>query len=107
MTALLVGGDKLGNIPDTLRCQGIDKQIHWTGRKKKLRKAKIPKEADMIILFYDYLEHNIASIIKEQAKQQNIPCVFSKRAVSDLHQQLERCSSCNLKDVCKGGVMAS
>ena len=107
MTALLVGADKLGNIPETLRCQGIDHYVHWTGRKKKLRKSKIPKEADMIILFYDYIEHNIACIIKEQAKQQNIPCVFSKRAVSDLTQQLERCSQCNLKDLCHGTSMVS
>ncbi len=101
MTALLVGGDKLGNIPEVLKENGISKYIHWTGRKKKLRKSKIPKEADIIIMFYDFLEHNITNIIKNQAKGMNKTCIYSKRAVTDLEIKLKNCEECKYYESCK------
>ncbi|AOY75902.1 DUF2325 domain-containing protein [Clostridium formicaceticum] len=96
MTALLIGADRLGNIPNTLMEYGIRDYIHWTGRKKGMRNFEIPTETDMIIVFYDFIEHNITKIVKEKAKQNNIPCVFSRRACSDLVKQLNNCSGCKL-----------
>lgn len=96
MNALLVGADKLGNIPTTLESHGIENYIHWTGRKKGMRKLDIPEKIDMIIVFYDFIEHNITEIIKQKAKQNNIPCVFSKRACSDLSKRLENCKNCKV-----------
>ncbi|SDJ99177.1 DUF2325 domain-containing protein [Natronincola ferrireducens] len=98
MRALLVGADRLGNIPNTLMEYGIEDYIHWTGRKKGMRNFQIPTEMDMIIVFYDFIEHNITQIVKEKAKQSNIPCVFSRRACSDLAKQLNNCRGCK---VCK------
>ena len=57
MKALLVGADRLGNIPDTLNSYGINDYIHWPGRKKGMRNYDIPEEVDMIIVFYDFIEH--------------------------------------------------
>ncbi|KAB3534482.1 DUF2325 domain-containing protein [Alkaliphilus pronyensis] len=94
MRALLVGGDKLGNIPNILMEYGIKDYTHWTGRKKGMRNYEIPNETDMIIVFYDFIEHNITQIVKEKAKQNNIPCVFSRRACSDLSKQLNNCRQC-------------
>lgn len=94
MTALLVGADRLGNIPSTLEEYGIKEYIHWTGRKKGTRNYDIPSEAKMIIVFYDFIEHNMTKIIKKKAKQNNIPCVFSKRACTDLAKRLNECYEC-------------
>ncbi|QNO14248.1 DUF2325 domain-containing protein [Alkalicella caledoniensis] len=94
MTALLVGGDRLGNIPNTLEKYGIKEYIHWTGRKKGMRNCHIPSEASMVIVFYDFIEHNITHIVKKKAKQSNIPCVFSKRACTDLAKKLDHCKEC-------------
>ncbi len=96
MKALLVGADRLGNIPNTLENHGIKDYIHWTGRKKGMRKFDIPEEIDMIIVFYDFIEHNITEIVKQKAKQNNIPCVFSRRACSDLSRRLQDCKGCNV-----------
>jgi len=96
MKALLVGADRLGNIPDTLQSFGIKDFIHWDGRKKGMRKLEIPGEVDMVIVFYDFIEHNITEIVKEKAKQSKIPCVFSRRACSDLVKRLNNCKDCNL-----------
>lgn len=96
MKALLVGADCLGNIPNILTEYGIREYTHWTGRKKGMRNMEIPNTTDMVIVFYDFIEHNITKVIKEKAKQNNIPCVFSKRACSDLAKQLNNCYGCNL-----------
>lgn len=94
MTALIVGGDKLGNIPKVLSENGINDYIHWTGRKKGFRNKKIPTNIDMIIVLYDYIEHNLTKLIKEQSRSLNIPCVFSKRACTDLQAKLNGCYNC-------------
>ena len=94
MKALLVGADRLGNIPTALESFGIDDYTHWTGRKKGMRKMDIPEQTDVIIVFTDFIEHNMTQLVKEKAKQMNIPCVFSKRASSDLVHRLEGCKHC-------------
>lgn len=96
MKALLVGADKLGNIPNTLMNYGVQDYIHWDGRKKKMRSLDIPSEVGMVVVFYDFIEHNITKIIKEKAKQKDIPCIFSKRSISDIAVQMEKCTNCNL-----------
>jgi len=101
MKALLVGADRLGNIPDALTEYGVREYIHWTGRKKGMRNMEIPDTTDMIIIFYDFVEHNITKVVKEKAKQNNIPCIFSKRACSDLVKKLDNCQGCRLKKLQK------
>lgn len=93
MTALIVGGDKLGNIPQTLSENGVDKYIHWSGRKKGMRNKKIPTDTDLVIILYDFVEHNLTKLIKNQTKLMSIPCIYSKRATTDLSNKL-RCSNC-------------
>ncbi|MEN1761236.1 DUF2325 domain-containing protein [Anoxynatronum sibiricum] len=94
MKALLVGADRLGNIPEALESFGIKEYTHWTGRKKGMRRMEIPEETDVIIVFTDFIEHNMTKLVKDQAKQMKIPCVFSRRACSDLVNKLEGCTSC-------------
>ena len=55
MTALIVGGDKLGNIPQTLSENGVNDYIHWAGRKKGFINKKITTNIDMVIVLYDYI----------------------------------------------------
>lgn len=95
MNALLIGADKLGNIPALLNERGINEFTHWDGRKKGMRKMKVPSDVDMIIVFTDFIEHRLTEKIKEVAKEEDIPCIFSRRAVSDLSQKLDGCVGCN------------
>ena len=94
MKALLVGADRLGNIPDTLNSYGINDYIHWPGRKKGMRNYDIPDEVDMIIVFYDFIEHGLTENVKEKARKKEIPCIFSRRACSDLAMRLNSCQTC-------------
>lgn len=95
MTALIVGGDSLGGIPDVLNYNGIDDYVHWSGRKKGMRNKKIPKNIDLVIVLYDYIEHNLTMLIKKQSKSMEVPCLFSKRNCSDLANKLDNCFNCN------------
>ncbi|QXM06844.1 DUF2325 domain-containing protein [Crassaminicella indica] len=94
MTALIVGGDRLGSIPQVLNERGIENYIHWTGRKKGMRNKTIPTNIDMIIVLYDFIEHNLTNIIKKEAKSMEVPCIFAKRAGSDLAMKLDVCKYC-------------
>lgn len=102
MTALIVGGDRLGNIPQILNNKGITDYIHWVGRKKGMRNMSIPTNIDMVIILYDFIEHNLAKIIKRESKNMEVPCIFSKRGTSDLTIQLDRCRYCKKEcGICK------
>lgn len=96
MNALLIGADRLGNIPELLENRGIDEFTHWDGRKKGMRKMKIPTDTDLVIIFTDFIEHRLTERIKSETKSMNIPCIFSRRAVSDLSKQMDRCQQCGL-----------
>ncbi len=96
MNALLIGADRLGNIPTLLEDRGVQNFEHWDGRKKGMRKMKIPTDVDVVIVFTDFIEHRLTERIKSETKAMNIPCIFSRRAVSDLSTQMDRCQKCGL-----------
>lgn len=89
MTALLVGADKLGNIPKVLQDHGYEKLIHWTGRKSSTRNKTIPLNVDLVLVFHDYVNHVLMDSIKTQAKERNLSILFSKRGVSALNTSLQ------------------
>ncbi len=90
MTALLVGADKLGNIPDILEDKGFENIIHWTGRKSLSKARKIPLDVDLVLVFHDYVNHILMDSVKAQAKQRKLPVMFSKRGTSVLKKEFEK-----------------
>lgn len=95
MSALIIGADRLGNIPSFLLEQGIDNIIHWDGRKKGMRTMTIPENIEIVICLYDFLEHRLTEKVKKVTKERKIPCVFARRSISDLSKQWDRCIGCN------------
>lgn len=90
MTVLLVGADRLGNIPQELEQHGCKRIIHWDGR--KARKREIPTKVDMVLVFHDFVNHRLMDDVKLQAKKRCLPIVFSRRGIADL-----RCALCSKK----------
>jgi hypothetical protein len=82
VTVLIVGADRLGRIPNKLHKDGFKKIIHWNGRNKSFQNKSIPKNVDMVILFWDFLNHNLMNNIKRQAKATGIPITFSRRSLT-------------------------
>ena len=84
MTVLVVGADRLGNIEAFFRKQGYREILHVSGRKASDTAIRIPSHVHMVVVFTDFVNHNLARVIKAKAKERNIRVIFSKRSCSAL-----------------------
>ena len=81
MSVMVVGGDYLGVIEKNLYSLGVTKLVHIDGRKPmKRNRLNIPKQISCVLVFTDYVNHNIVKIVKDAAKTQGIPSFFTKRS---------------------------
>ncbi|WP_078544505.1 DUF2325 domain-containing protein [Litchfieldia alkalitelluris] len=83
---LVVGADHLGNITEKLINSGFQEIIHLDGRKVNMVKREIPENIDIIFVMTDYINHNLAKVIKQRAKEQAKPIYFVKRSWSSIHK---------------------
>jgi hypothetical protein len=76
MDAVLVGADRLGNIPDVLAEFGLKIGHHITGREPKHQRSapRLPGGTELVILFTDFLGHNVMKAFREAAREQGVPC---------------------------------
>ena len=84
MKILIIGADRLGDIPIQLRARGVTEIIHWSGRSKAQRKWVIPDNLTEAIIFYDFIAHNLMLQVKKELKQRSVPITFAKRGMSCL-----------------------
>lgn len=101
MNALIVGADRLGNIPEVLQEFGIRIAAHVSGRDSnhQRRSAPLPTGIQMVILFTDFLGHNVMQRFREAANREGVMFVCCRRSVCALQQALgrrmnEECESC-------------
>ncbi len=92
MNAVLVGADRLGNIPDSLAGFGIHIQRHVTGRSSSHQRSTpaLPRDTDLLILFTDFLNHNAMKSYRNQAQLQGIPVIACRRSASCLVESVRR-----------------
>jgi hypothetical protein len=60
-------------------------------------KRGMPMTMDMIIVLYDYVNHNLTDVIKKSAKELNIPVVFARRSWSSIYKRLSSLSNTRLR----------
>ncbi|WP_157314030.1 DUF2325 domain-containing protein [Chitinibacter sp. GC72] len=108
MNAYLVGADVLGNIPQVLAQHGIAVQKHVSGRNvAHQRKPPSLNGADLLILFTDFLSHNVMKAYRDLANEENVRFVACRRSVCALSQSLEKlnevrdCTECPKRKKCK------
>ncbi len=89
---LVIGGDHLGSIASNLEGLGYKSIQHVKGRTEK--RVDIPAGTELVLVLVDYVNHNLARWVKDQAKARKLPIVFSRRSWSDICRNLENCSSC-------------
>ncbi|HRG71331.1 MAG TPA: DUF2325 domain-containing protein [Thauera aminoaromatica] len=92
MNALLVGADRLGNIPDVLHNFGIRIAAHVSGRDTthQRRSTPLPSGVGLVILFTDFLGHNVMQRFREAAGKQGVQVVCCRRSTCALQQALDR-----------------
>ncbi|WP_371379554.1 DUF2325 domain-containing protein [Sporomusa aerivorans] len=89
MTALVIGADYLGAIEQKMRARGITEIAHIKGRNPgEIKKVNIPKAAAFVLVFTDYVNHNIAKVVKDHAKARSVPLVYAKRSWSAVEHKL-------------------
>ncbi|NOL49186.1 DUF2325 domain-containing protein [Pelistega europaea] len=93
MNAVVVGADRLGNLPDVLKAHNIKINKHITGRDPAHQKKNLslPSGTQLLILLTDFLGHNVMKSFRSAAEKQNIPIVACKRSVCSMQQALEQC----------------
>lgn len=90
MSVVIVGGDSLGHIERKLYERGVSELIHVTGRKKSdLKRIFVNEQTAAVLVFTDYISHNLMDAIKTQARCLDIPVIFSKRSWSAVEQKLK------------------
>lgn len=102
MKALLVGADRLGNIPQVLTEYGISVMRHVSGRDPSAQRADraVPAGTELLILFTDFLGHNVMQRFREAAGREGVMFVCCRRSVCALQQALgrrigrEACGTC-------------
>jgi hypothetical protein len=92
MNAMIVGADRLGNIPAALADFGIQIHRHVTGRSSAHQRSlqALPRDTDLLILFTDFLNHNAMKCYRGQAQAQGIPVIACKRSASCLVKSVSR-----------------
>lgn len=90
MNALVVGADRLGNIPDVLDQFGIRLASHVSGRDSshQRRSTALPVGTDVVILFTDFIGHNVMRRFREAAQRDRVKLVCCRRSVCALQQAL-------------------
>lgn len=89
---LVIGGDHLGAIAGNLAELGFGAVQHVKGRTEK--RVEIPAGTELILVLVDYVNHNLARWVKEQAKDRRLPIIFARRSWSSICQSLQGCANC-------------
>lgn len=87
-SVLVIGGDKLGNITDLLQHRGFETIHHVTGRKASQNKVSIPSSTKAVLVFTDFVNHNLSRYVKNEAKSKNVPIFFCKRSYTAIEKAL-------------------
>ncbi|WP_102345505.1 DUF2325 domain-containing protein [Bacillus sp. Marseille-P3661] len=88
---MIVGADHLGNITEKLREHGVKNVFHVDGRKVNMVKRDIPVDIDVVFVMTDYINHNLAKMIKQKAKNQEVPTYYVKRSWCSIFQAIQKC----------------
>jgi len=94
MNAVIVGADRLGKIPDVLRSYDIEITKHVSGRAPaQQRKAAsvLPAGTEMVILFTDFLCHNVMQRFRRMASRDGVQLICCRRSVCALEKALGQC----------------
>ncbi len=96
MKALVVGADRLGNIPQVLTEYGISIMRHVSGRDPSAQRAdrSVPAGAELLILFTDFLGHNVMRGYREAARRQGLAVLACRRSTCSLRGAIESCACC-------------
>ena len=88
---MLIGADRLGNISGLLRQRGFSSHVHITGRNPSAQRGCGRLEGTkLMILFTDFVGHNVMRKFRRLAKANAIPFVACRRSVVSVSKALDK-----------------
>lgn len=78
MSILVIGGDKIEALKNTLQHLGATKITHWDARKKGVTKKVLPCDLDCVVMLTNYLNHNAMKHFKTSAKKASLQCIMAQ-----------------------------
>ncbi len=101
VSAVIVGADRLGNIPDLLKGHNIAIKHHISGREPAHQKKtlQLPSGTELLILLTDFLGHNVMKTFRAAAQKSGVKVLACRRSVCSMKQALDQsgyCASCPL-----------
>ena len=96
LSAVIVGADRLGNIPQVLKGHNIAIRHHISGRDPSHQKKtlQLPSGTDVLILLTDFLGHNVMKTFRAAAQRAGVRVLACRRSVCSLKQALTQCGYC-------------
>ncbi|NYT62194.1 DUF2325 domain-containing protein [Alcaligenaceae bacterium] len=96
VSAVVVGADRLGNIPDLLKGHNIAIRHHISGRDPAHQKKtlQLPSGTQLLILLTDFLGHNVMKTFRAAALRSGIRVLACRRSVCSMKQALNQCGYC-------------
>jgi len=76
--ALIVGGDHVGGIRQTLQNAGVEKIAHWSGRKAGDVKQVIPQDTQMVVIVTDWINHALTGKVKRSAQKLGLKILYAR-----------------------------
>ncbi len=96
VNAVVVGADRLGNIPDLLKDHNIAIKHHISGRDPAHQKKtlQLPSGTELLILLTDFLGHNVMKTFRAAAQRSGIRVLACRRSVCCMKQALDQSGYC-------------
>ena len=98
VSALVVGADRLGNIPEVLKGHNIAIRRHISGRDPSHQKKtlQLPCGTELLILLTDFLGHNVMKTFRTAAQRSGVQVVACRRSVCSVKQALHKGGYCEI-----------
>ena len=98
VSAVVVGADRLGNIPDLLKGHNISIKHHISGRDPSHQKKtlQLPSGTDLLILLTDFLGHNVMKTFRAAAQRSGVKVLACRRSVCSMKQALTQSGYCEI-----------
>jgi len=103
LNAVVVGADRLGNIPNLLGTHNIRIIHHVSGRdpSHQRRTLQLPSGTELVILLTDFLGHNVMKSFRQAAQKSGARVMACRRSVCAMQQALEQSGLCQRAEVAK------
>jgi len=98
VSAVIVGADRLGNIPDLLKGHNITIRHHISGRDPAHQKKtlQLPSGTDLLILLTDFLGHNVMKTFRAAAQRSGVRVLACRRSICSMKQALTQSGYCEM-----------